>query len=77
MNTHGGWRRQQTTVIDLILACILLVLILQIWLLTASLDAYLGGNHGIALPAFLASLACLALNVYLVRYVFKIDRTPQ
>jgi hypothetical protein len=43
--------------------------ILQLWLFTATMDAYLGGDDGVVLPAGLASAACLGLGLGLHRYL--------
>ncbi len=37
-----------------------IVVILQLWLLTATMNAYLGGDASVIWPAAGASLACLA-----------------
>jgi len=47
---------------------------LQLWLLTATLNAYLGGDAGVVWPAAVASGACLLLNLGLLRYLYKLDR---
>jgi hypothetical protein len=39
---------------------------LQYWLLTATVEAYHGGDRSIPLVAFLASLACFVLAIGLV-----------
>jgi hypothetical protein len=38
----------------------------QYWLLTSTMEAYHAGNFRILLPAFIASVICLALSVGLV-----------
>jgi hypothetical protein len=65
---------QRTIVINGILALIVLIVILQLWLLTATMSAYLGGNTVVVWPAALASLACLGLNVGLLVYLFRLER---
>jgi len=55
----------------LVLAIVLVVL--QLWLLTATVNAYLGGDRSTAVPAALASLACLGVNLWLLRYLYKLD----
>ena len=68
-------REQRTTVIYGMLGFILILVILQLWLLTATMNAYLGGDESVIWPAVLASLACLGLNAGLLRYLYRIDRT--
>ncbi len=67
-------REQRTTVIYGMLAFILILVILQLWLLTATMNAYLGGDEGVIWPAAAASLFCLALNAGLLRYLYYIER---
>jgi hypothetical protein len=67
-------RDQRTTVIYGMLAFVLILVILQLWLLTATMNAYLGGDESVIWPAFFASLACLFLNVGLLRYLGRIER---
>lgn len=43
-----------------------IICIVQYWLLTASLEAHHGGNHRVAIPAFVASCACFALVAGLI-----------
>jgi hypothetical protein len=38
------------------------------------MEAYLGGDHPIVVPAALASLACLGLNAGLVHYLRALGR---
>ena len=66
-------RSQRMTIVNAILLFVVLIVILQLWLLTATMNAYLGGDTGIVLPAALASLACLGLNVGLLWYLYRLD----
>ena len=65
-------RGQRMTIIYGILSVVLVIVILQLWLLTATMNAYLGGDGSVPLPAALVSLVCLALNVGLLRYLYGI-----
>ncbi|HVK38684.1 MAG TPA: DUF6755 family protein [Candidatus Kapabacteria bacterium] len=67
-------RAQKTTIVYGILSIVLLITILQLWLLTATMNAYLGGESDIPVPAALVSLVCLLLNAGLLRYLFRLDR---
>jgi hypothetical protein len=67
-------RQQRTTIINGMLAFVLMLVVLQLWLLTASMNAYLGGDRSVIWPAAGASLLCLALNAGLLRYLYQIDR---
>jgi len=67
-------REQRTTVIYGMLAFILILVILQLWLLTATMNAYLGGDEAVIWPAGGASILCLLLNLGLLRYLYRIER---
>ncbi len=67
-------RGQRMTIVHGILSIVIIIVILQLWLFTATVNAYLGGDSAILLPAALASLVCLLLNVGLLWYLYKLDR---
>jgi hypothetical protein len=67
-------RDQRTTVVYGMLAFVLMLVVLQLWLLTATMNAYLGGDESIVLPAAAGSLLCLLLNIGLLRYLYYIER---
>lgn len=67
-------REQRLTMIYGILCIVLMIVMLQLWLLIATMNAYLGGDHSVIWPAALASVACLALNAGLLRYIYRMDR---
>ena len=67
-------REQRTTVVYGILCLVLILVVLQLWLLMATMNAHLGGDDSVVWPAALVSLACLALNVGLLRYLYGIER---
>jgi hypothetical protein len=67
-------RQQRTTIITGMLAFVLVLVVLQLWLLTATMNAYLGGDESIIWPAAGASALCLLLNAGLLRYLYYIDR---
>ncbi len=66
-------RSQRMTIVNAMLMFVVLVVVLQLWLLTATVNAYLGGDTGILLPAAAASLACFLLNAGLLKYLFRLD----
>lgn len=68
-------RDQRTTIVSGMLAFVLIVVILQLWLLTATMNAWLGGDDSIVWPAAAASGACFALNLGLYRYLVRVERT--
>ena len=66
-------RHQKKTIVNGILSVVVILVILQLWLLTATMNAYLGGDHSILFPAALASAVCLLLNAGLLRYVYALE----
>ena len=67
-------REQRTTIVNGILGIVLILVVLQLWLLTATMDAFLGGDDAVVWPAAAASLVCLLLNVGLLRYLYALER---
>lgn len=65
---------ERMTIVYGILCIVLIIVMLQLWLLMATMNAYLGGDESVILPAGLASLACLGLNAGLLWYLYKIER---
>ena len=68
-------RDQRTTIIHGMLVFVLIVLILQLWLLTATMNAWLGGDDAVVWPAAAVSAAGFALNAGLLKYLGRIERT--
>jgi hypothetical protein len=66
-------RSQLATIFTGISLIVTLLVILQLWLLTATMNAWLGGDSSVVWPAALASLACFALNLALLRRVFYLQ----
>jgi hypothetical protein len=60
------------TIINAMLLFVVLIVMLQLWLLTASVNAYLGGDTSVTLPAALVSLGFLGLNLGLLRYLYRL-----
>ncbi|MCL4217440.1 MAG: hypothetical protein KJ052_10620 [Candidatus Hydrogenedentes bacterium] len=67
-------RSQRATIVYGILCFVLLLVILQLWLLTATMNAFLGGDSSIVWPAAIASLACFGLNLGLLWYLHTSER---
>jgi hypothetical protein len=60
---------QRTTAIYGVMCFVLMLVVLQLWLLTATMNAFLGGDESVVWPALIASSGCLLLNVILLRYL--------
>lgn len=61
-------RSQRRTIVLGILCLVLMVVVLQLWLLTATMEAFLGGERSVLIPAALASAGCFVLVLGLLRY---------
>ncbi len=64
-------QRRGLTAIDGAMALIVILLMVQIWLLSATLDGYLSGHREVALPGAIVSgllfAACAALYLFVRR----------
>jgi len=67
-------REQRGPIVQGMLAFVLILVVLQLWLLTATMNAYLGGDDAIVWPAAAASLACFLLNAGLLRYLYRLGQ---
>src|SRR5436190_3401388 len=67
-------RDQRATIINGMLCLVLVLVILQLWLLTATMNAYLGGDEAVIWPAALASLVCFGLGAGLLQYLYALER---
>jgi hypothetical protein len=67
-------RRQKDTIFAGIFGVVALLVVLQLWLLTATMNAYMGGDNSVVWPAALASLACLLVNLWLLRRLVYLQR---
>ena len=76
MNTKRPLSRHERTIIVNGVLCIVLTLIvMQLWLLTATMNAWLGHDDSVVWPAAAVSAGGLALNVGLLVYLRRIERT--
>lgn len=67
-------RRPQRLIIVYGILCFVLILVVgQLWLLTATMNAYLGGDPSVVWPAAAASGVCLLLAAGLVRYLHALE----
>ncbi len=64
-------RAQRLTVVYGVLCFVLVLVVLQLWLLTATVNAWLGDDDGVVWPALGASAGCLGLNLGLLRYLLR------
>jgi hypothetical protein len=69
-------RTRRRVAIDAVMFFVIVVLMVQMWLLTAALESYLAGHTEVVLPAFLASLGLFAACAALYVLVLRLDRAP-
>jgi hypothetical protein len=68
-------RDQRITIVYGMLVFVLIVVVLQLWLLTATMNAWLGGDDSVVWPAAAVSAGGLALNLGLLIYLGRMERT--
>jgi hypothetical protein len=68
-------RDQRTAIVQGMVVFVLIVVVLQLWLLTATMNAWLGGDDAVVWPAAAVSAGGLALNVGLLIHLGRMDRT--
>jgi uncharacterized protein DUF6755 len=66
--------RRRITALDGIAALLILLLIVQVWLLSATLDAFLAGHCDAALPGAITSGVIFAAAAGLYQFAQQIDR---
>ena len=67
-------QRKGLVAIDGALALIVVLLVVQMWLLSATLEAFLSGRSHVALPAAIVSVTLSAAVIALALLVNRIDR---
>jgi hypothetical protein len=67
-------RKQKTTIVFGILSIVVMMVVLQLWLLTATMNAFLAGQERVIIPAAIASIVCFILNAGLLSYVYRMER---
>lgn len=67
-------KSQKTALLGMLLIFVLLILLIQLWLITIALEEYLAVRASLAIPTFLASFCCFGLNLWLLKYVYDLDR---
>lgn len=67
-------RRQKDTIYAGMFCLAGLLVVLQLWLLTATTNAFLGGDDAVVWPAAVASFGCLFVNLWLFRRLLYLER---
>lgn len=76
-DSDAGARRRGLTAIDGAIALIAVLLIVQMWLLTAALESYLADFFSAALPAALVSALLFASAFALYLFIERLDRAAR
>lgn len=70
-------RTQGTNLFTAILILVACAVVVQLWLLSVSMHAFLTRQTGTLIPAAIGSSALLLINAGLLRYVFRFDHETQ
>jgi hypothetical protein len=70
-------QRRGLVAIDGAMALIIILLVVQIWLLSAALEGFLAGHHSVALPAAIFSGLLLGCCIGLNAFVGRVDRASR
>jgi hypothetical protein len=68
-------RRRRRSAVDAAMACVIVLLIVQMWLLTATLESFLAGHRSVAGAAFGVSIGLFLLCGALYGLVIRLDRS--
>lgn len=66
--------RQRATVYVVLLMFNLTLIILQIWLFTATLENLLAGKIAVAIPAAIVSVICAVVNVWMLIGLYRLEK---
>ena len=67
-------RKQGSVVFNAVLVLVGTLIIIQLWLVAAGLDAHLRGQRSVPIAAAAASVALLGVNAGLLGYVVRLNR---
>jgi len=67
-------RHRRQTVVNAAIVFVVILLIVQMWLLTATLESYLAGHRGVALPGALVSGALFSICFLLYRFAARAEK---
>lgn len=68
-------RRQKAVVFVALMMFQLLLIFIQLWLFVMVLESILAGHTEMVIPAAVASIAILGLNIWMLRGVLLLDRS--
>jgi hypothetical protein len=74
IDPHLAQLEQRAQGVSTLMVLILAVLLIQLWLLTIALEEFMAAHTRLAIPTFLASGFCFLLNLWLLRYLYALDK---
>ena len=66
-------RHERAIIVTGILCIVLTLVLMQLWLLTATMNAWLGGDESVVWPAAAASTVCFLLTACLLWHLIRLD----
>lgn len=69
-------RHQRSPVFVALLLFNLTLIVLQLWLFTATLENLLEGRAMVSFPAAVVSAVCAAINVWMLVGLYRMERRP-
>lgn len=73
-DTRLAQLEQRTQSVLTLMIMALVILLIQLWLLTISLEEFMAARSTLAIPTFAASGFCLLINLWLLRYLNRVDK---
>ena len=70
-------RRRRRAAVDAGMIFVIVMLTVQMWLLTATLESYLAGHYSVALPGMLLSGVLFAGSLAIYRFLVRLDHEPE
>lgn len=72
-------RQRRRAAVDAAMIFVIVLLMVQMWLLTATLESYLAGHHNAALPGMLLSGVLFSGSLAIYRFLVRLDheRAPE
>ncbi len=70
-------RQRRRVAVDAATIFVIVLLMVQMWLLTATLESYLAGHHDVAFPGMLLSGVLFVGSLAIYRFLLRLDREPE
>ncbi len=67
-------RDRRSQAIVTLMVMVLVIFLIQLWLITIALEDFLAAQFRLAVPTFLASGGCFLVNLWLLKYLYDVDR---